>query len=100
MAWGTTTDNVDTIDVVLPDGDPATLGSSSAGPGRDGATTACLLEPLTALADAYLPDIRRELGRFPRQISGYGLQYDAPTRKAPGRPRRTRPTTPTSPTTS
>ncbi len=78
VAWGTTADNVDTIDVVLPDGNPATLGSSSAGPGRDGATTARLLEPLTALADAYLPDIRRELGRFPRQISGYGLQYLLP----------------------
>jgi FAD/FMN-containing dehydrogenase/Fe-S oxidoreductase len=78
VAWGTTADNVDTIDVVLPDGSTAVLGSASAGPDRTGSTTSRLLEPLTALADAYLPDIRRELGRFPRQISGYGLHYLLP----------------------
>lgn len=72
VAWGTTADNVDTIDVVLADGRAAVLGSVSAGAGRTGVTTPRLLEPLTALAGAYLPELHRDLGRFPRQISGYG----------------------------
>ncbi len=37
-------------------------------------------------------------GWTPEELKKVGL--DAPTRKAPGRPRRTRPTTPPSPTTS
>ncbi|MCP3803660.1 FAD-binding oxidoreductase [Allokutzneria sp. A3M-2-11 16] len=67
VAWGTTADNVESLDVVLADGTSLTM--SSAGP---------LAERLTALRDSSLALIRTELGRFPRQISGYGLQYLLP----------------------
>ncbi len=78
VAWGTTADNVDTIDVVLAGGGSATLGRGAhAVRSLDGASPS-LTEPLTAVARTYRPEIRRELGRFPRQISGYGLHYLLP----------------------
>jgi len=61
VAWGTTADNVDTIDVVLAGGSSATLGRGAhAVRSLDGASPS-LTEPLTAVARAYRPEIRREL---------------------------------------
>lgn len=75
VAWGSTADNVDLLDVVLADGSPARLarGSSPASPSQ--ATSPHLVGPLSALAQGYRADIGRELGRFPRQLSGYALQH-------------------------
>lgn len=67
VAWGTTADNVMELDVVLADGGVRSLG-------RDHE----LSNKLTNLRDQHLAVIREELGRFPRQISGYGLQYLLP----------------------
>lgn len=78
VAWGTTAENVDTIDVVLAGGSSATLGRGAAAVRTLDGAPSSLQEPLTALAQAYRLEIRRELGRFPRQISGYGLQYLLP----------------------
>ena len=72
IAWGTTADNVLSLDVVLPDGSSATLGPDS--------WSTTLGRQLGRVRDTYLGDIRTELGRFPRQISGYGLQYLRPER--------------------
>ncbi|MBX6769327.1 MAG: FAD-binding oxidoreductase, partial [Actinomadura rubrobrunea] len=77
VAWGTTADNVDRLDVVLADGSCVTLGRHGDRPAGDGAGTP-LLKALAEIRDGWLADIRRELGRFPRQISGYGLQHLLP----------------------
>lgn len=69
VAWGTTADSVIDLDIMLADGTPASIGESP-GPAM----------PLTALRDKHLASIRQDLGRFPRQISGYGLQYLLPER--------------------
>ena len=74
LAWGTTAENVISLDVVLADGTPLTLG-----PAGDGAPSAdALARRLVDLREAYLGDIRTSLGRFGRQISGYGLQHLLP----------------------
>ncbi|MGQ0840014.1 FAD-binding and (Fe-S)-binding domain-containing protein [Actinokineospora sp.] len=70
VAWGTTADNVDSLDVVLADGTRTTLGRET--------NTGPLTEKLTELRDGYLAPIRTELGRFPRQMSGYALQHLLP----------------------
>jgi FAD/FMN-containing dehydrogenase/Fe-S oxidoreductase len=67
IAWGTTAANVIDLDVALADGSLVTLGQE-----RD------LASRLEVLRDQYLAVIRQELGRFPRQVSGYGLQYLLP----------------------
>lgn len=74
LAWGTTAENVVSLDVVLADGTPLTLG-----PGGERSRSAdALAGRLVGLREAYLEDIRTSLGRFGRQISGYGLQYLLP----------------------
>ncbi|WP_206685858.1 FAD-binding and (Fe-S)-binding domain-containing protein [Kribbella qitaiheensis] len=67
VAWGTTADNVLDLEVVLADGLVRPIADLSG-----------LADRLTGLRDAYLAPIRQELGRFPRQISGYGLQHLLP----------------------
>lgn len=69
VAWGTTANSVRTLDLVLADASRTRLGPE---PDTD------LAARLRAVKDAYLAPIRRELGRFGRQISGYGLQYLLP----------------------
>ena len=69
VAWGTTADSVVDLDIVLADGTPTALGQSQG-----------IATQLTNLRDKYLASIRQDLGRFPRQISGYGLQYLLPER--------------------
>lgn len=69
VAWGTTAASVTDLDVLLADGEVRSLGRA-----------ADLSARLTGLRDENLAVIRRELGRFPRQISGYSLQHLLPER--------------------
>jgi FAD/FMN-containing dehydrogenase/Fe-S oxidoreductase len=68
IAWGTTADNVESVTVALASGDVAVLRQGS------------LPAELSAVRDSALAPIRRELGRFPRQVSGYGLHHLLPER--------------------
>lgn len=71
LQWGTAADNVVELTVMRPDGELVHLS-------RGGTDDAALNEALTALRDAELALLRTELGRFPRQVSGYGLHYLSP----------------------
>ncbi len=82
VAWGTTADNIEELDVLLADGTRMTVGAESADelerkaqrPGPDGRIYAALRDLVTA----ELAIIRRELGRFSRQVSGYALDQLLP----------------------
>jgi len=67
VAWGTTLENVEELDVLRYDGTRLTVGSS------DGLPPA-----LSALVDENLAVLRTELGRFGRQVSGYPLHQLLP----------------------
>ena len=75
VAWGTTADNVRSLDVILADGTRCTVESRGARdelanrPGREGE----LHRSLQAFVDEHELVIRRRFGRFTRQISGYAL---------------------------
>ncbi len=75
VAWGTTADNVRSLDVMLADGTPLTVESHGARdelasrPGREGE----LHRRLQAFVDEHELLIQRRFGRFTRQISGYAL---------------------------
>jgi FAD/FMN-containing dehydrogenase/Fe-S oxidoreductase len=75
VAWGTTADNVRSLDVLLADGTRCAVGSTGVReklarrPGREGE----LHRGLQAFVDAHELAIRRRFGRFTRQISGYAL---------------------------
>lgn len=66
VAWGTTAEVVHRLELLLADG--RTL---AAGPGGSG--DAELDRRLISLRDKHLAELRRELGRFRRQVSGYNL---------------------------
>jgi FAD/FMN-containing dehydrogenase/Fe-S oxidoreductase len=67
VAWGTTLDNVISLDVLRYDGERMTVGS-----GMD------LPPELGTLVDENLAVLRTELGRFGRQVSGYPLHQLLP----------------------
>jgi FAD/FMN-containing dehydrogenase/Fe-S oxidoreductase len=75
VAWGTTADNVRSLDVVLADGVRCTVDAAAnraeyAGrPGREGE----LHRRLQSFVDRNALVIRRRFGQFSRQISGYAL---------------------------
>ena len=75
VAWGTTADNVRSLDVILADGTRCTVESRGARaelagrPGREGE----LHRALQTFVDEHELAIRRRFGRFTRQISGYAL---------------------------
>ncbi|SHN47982.1 FAD-binding and (Fe-S)-binding domain-containing protein [Cryptosporangium aurantiacum] len=77
IAWGTTSDNTDALDVVLADGTRLNLGPTkkdewarlASQPTREGR----LYADLKNLVDGNLALIRTTFGRFSRQISGYPL---------------------------
>ncbi|MBW3605698.1 MAG: FAD-binding protein [Actinobacteria bacterium] len=64
IAYGVTADNVRTLDVVDGTGRRFTAGPDIGGDAG-----------VTALAAAHRATITTELGRFSRQVSGYGLQH-------------------------
>ncbi|MFG1930217.1 FAD-binding and (Fe-S)-binding domain-containing protein [Mycobacterium sp. NPDC048908] len=75
VAWGTTADNMRSLDLLLADGTRCTVDSTGARedlarrPGREGEVH----RQLQAFVDAHELVIRRRFGRFTRQISGYAL---------------------------
>ena len=71
VAWGTTADNVERLEVLLYDGTRFEAGTmpAAAGGGRVGELHA----RLDALAGRHLSLIRQRLPRLPRRVSGYGL---------------------------
>ncbi|GAA2398935.1 FAD-binding and (Fe-S)-binding domain-containing protein [Actinomadura vinacea] len=71
VAWGITADNVESLDLLLPDGRVLTAGRGGSGDARIDAE-------LTRLRDAHLASLRTELGRFSRQVAGYGLHHLLP----------------------
>ncbi|MEU6035562.1 FAD-binding and (Fe-S)-binding domain-containing protein [Actinomadura sp. NPDC047616] len=73
VAWGTTADNVLALKMLTADGRELHARQGTSG-------DAALDAELTRLRDAHLAPLRRELGRFSRQVSGYGLHYLLPER--------------------
>ena len=71
LAWGTAAENVESVKVMFADGTTATLGPN-------GTDNHELNMELKKLRDANLTVLRTELGRFPRQVSGYGLHHLLP----------------------
>jgi FAD/FMN-containing dehydrogenase/Fe-S oxidoreductase len=72
LVYGRTSDNVDSLDVLRYDGTSLTVGAHKEETGEP------LIEGLRALRDRHLGTIRTSLGRFPRQVSGYGLEHLLP----------------------
>lgn len=71
VVWGTTADNVVALRLTLPDGREIEAARGTSGDPE-------LDVRLRALRDAHLEPLRRELGRFGRQVSGYGLHHLLP----------------------
>ncbi|WP_067965038.1 FAD-binding and (Fe-S)-binding domain-containing protein [Nocardiopsis trehalosi] len=77
VAWGTTADNVESLDVLLPDGTRMAVGATpraefdrrAALPTRDGRVYAALRD----LTDAHLADLRTGMPDLARRVSGYAL---------------------------
>ncbi len=78
VAWGTTSDNTRGLEVVLADGGRAGVGERREVHGAVPALPEALSRQLTDLRDGSLAAIRTGLGRFGRQISGYGLHHLLP----------------------
>jgi FAD/FMN-containing dehydrogenase/Fe-S oxidoreductase len=72
LGYGRTADNVVGLDVLTAAGERLRLGAGSAPPPA--------LDDLFGLVDRHLATIRTELGRFPRQVSGYSLEHLLPER--------------------
>ncbi|QNK82262.1 FAD-binding and (Fe-S)-binding domain-containing protein [Nakamurella sp. PAMC28650] len=75
LAYGRTADNVEALTVI--DGSGREI---KAGPGSSRSHAAEQVPGLDVLVDAHLEVIRTELGRFPRQVSGYSLEHLLPER--------------------
>ncbi|MEY9906127.1 FAD/FMN-containing dehydrogenase/Fe-S oxidoreductase [Catenulispora sp. MAP12-49] len=71
LAFGTTSDNVLALDLLLADGTRTTARRGTSG-------VAALDDRLRVLVGKHGEAVRRELGRFPRQVSGYALQHLLP----------------------
>ena len=85
LAWGRTADNVEELEVVTYRGTVLRLGPMT----RDeidaavaeGGERGRIVGALHRLAERHLALLRTELGRFPRQVSGYGLEHLLPERR-------------------
>jgi len=73
VAWGTTADITERLHVLRADGRLLDVGADTTGDRE-------LDARLTELRDGHLAAIRTELGRFSRQVSGYGLHRLLPER--------------------
>ncbi|MEW2353315.1 FAD-linked oxidase C-terminal domain-containing protein [Spirillospora sp. NPDC029432] len=71
VAWGITSANVESLRMLLPDGRELRAAKGTSG-------DAGIDAELTRLRDAHLGPLRTELGRFSRQVSGYGLHHLLP----------------------
>lgn len=71
VAWGTSADNLISLRLMLADGRVVEAR-------RGGIDDPDIEARLRALVEDNLALIRTELGRFPRQVSGYGLHYLLP----------------------
>ncbi|MBA2738549.1 MAG: FAD-binding protein [Nocardioidaceae bacterium] len=75
LGYGRTVDNVLGLDVVTGDGERLLLGEH---PGAAAAPASPAVQALHRLAGAHLELLRTQLGRFGRQVSGYGLEHLLP----------------------
>lgn len=84
LAWGRTVDNVVAMEVLTYDGTVLQLDDSSRSvpcePPKPGDAAGRVLDALNRLVNDNLALIRTELGRFPRQVSGYALEHLLPER--------------------
>lgn len=72
LGYGRTVDHVQALDVVLGDGTRMQVGTAADAAGR------ALADRAAALVAEHADLVRARLGRFPRQISGYGLHHLLP----------------------
>lgn len=68
VAYGTAAENLLSVTMMMADGREVTFG-------KDKLTDPVLEQALRSFTDINQDVIRQELGRFPRQVSGYGLHY-------------------------
>ncbi|GAA1917176.1 FAD-binding and (Fe-S)-binding domain-containing protein [Streptomyces sodiiphilus] len=73
LAYGRTGDNVVALDILAGTGERLTVGAPG---GNDDLSP--LLARLRKVTRSHLSVIRTELGRFPRQVSGYALEHLLP----------------------
>jgi FAD/FMN-containing dehydrogenase/Fe-S oxidoreductase len=70
LGYGRTSDNVVGLDVLTAAGERLVLGETR--------PASPLLDRLDELVGSHLSTVRTELGRFPRQVSGYSLEHLLP----------------------
>lgn len=68
VAYGTAAENLVSVTIMLANGEEVTFGSN-------GVSDEDIDKQMHQLVDAHANLIDAELGRFPRQVSGYGLHY-------------------------
>ncbi|MGJ9413163.1 FAD-binding and (Fe-S)-binding domain-containing protein [Aeromicrobium sp. CF4.19] len=73
LGYGRSADNVAALDLLTGTGERLAVG-------RDLAVSSPTLERLRAVVASDLATVRTELGRFGRQVSGYGLEHLLPER--------------------
>ncbi|MFF0106323.1 FAD-binding and (Fe-S)-binding domain-containing protein [Streptomyces hirsutus] len=82
VAWGRTSDNVVELEVVTYRGTVVRLGEMTQAEIDEavaaGGDRGRLIASLHRLAQSNLATLRTELGRFPRQVSGYALEHLLP----------------------
>ena len=82
VAWGRTADNVVELEVVTYRGTVVRLGAMTRAEIDEavaaGGDRGRLIASLHRLAQNNMATLRTELGRFPRQVSGYGLEHLLP----------------------
>ncbi|WP_308201533.1 FAD-binding and (Fe-S)-binding domain-containing protein [Sphaerisporangium perillae] len=80
LAYGRTADNVLTLDLLTGTGERLSTPRPSGSPAGQDGTGSPTLDALRRVVGENLAVIRTELGRFPRQISGYSLEHLLPER--------------------
>ncbi|HYK66681.1 MAG TPA: FAD-binding oxidoreductase, partial [Streptosporangiaceae bacterium] len=79
LGYGRTADNVLALTVLTGGGEWLDTAGTNGGPGAARAGSPALAG-LREVATGYLSVLRTELGRFPRQVSGYSLEHLLPER--------------------